>query len=55
MIPTVEKKTSLAIHTKLSMCRVSPHILSGDRKVTLEKGEDQRSQDQTAFLNNAED
>ncbi|CAI9556283.1 unnamed protein product [Staurois parvus] len=37
-------------HTKLSMCRVTPHNMS-----YLEEGEDQRSQDQTAFLYNAED
>ncbi|CAI9564246.1 unnamed protein product, partial [Staurois parvus] len=51
-----KNKTSLAIYTKLSMCRVSPHkVLSGDKRETLEEGEDQRSQDKTAFLHNAED
>ncbi|CAI9565350.1 unnamed protein product [Staurois parvus] len=48
--PKKNKKPSLAIHTKLSMCRVTPHDMS-----YLEEGEDQRSQDQTEFLHNAED
>ncbi|CAI9564016.1 unnamed protein product [Staurois parvus] len=51
-----KKKTSLEIHTNLSMCIVSPHhVLSGDKRGTLEEGEDQISQDQTAFFHNAED
>ncbi|CAI9610529.1 unnamed protein product [Staurois parvus] len=31
------------------------NVLSGDKRGTLEEGEDQLSQDQTAFLHNAED
>ncbi|CAI9574411.1 unnamed protein product, partial [Staurois parvus] len=31
------------------------YILSVDKRGVLEEGEDQRSQDQTAFLHNAED
>ncbi|CAI9589209.1 unnamed protein product [Staurois parvus] len=39
------------------MCRVSPHNMSYQeiRGKTLEEGENQRRQDQTAFLHNAED
>ncbi|CAI9570651.1 unnamed protein product [Staurois parvus] len=45
------KKNSLAIHTKLSTCRVTPHnVLSGDKRGTLEEGEDQGGQDQSAFF-----
>ncbi|CAI9614325.1 unnamed protein product, partial [Staurois parvus] len=40
--PRKEKKKPLAIHTKLSMCTVTP-LLSGE-------GEDQRTEDQTAFF-----
>ncbi|CAI9570743.1 unnamed protein product [Staurois parvus] len=45
-----KKNLSLAIHTKLSMCRMATvqSVLSGE-------GEEQRRQDQTAFLHNAED
>ncbi|CAI9622780.1 unnamed protein product [Staurois parvus] len=45
-----KKKTSLAIHTKLSMCRMAmvQSVLSGEK-------EEQRSQNQTAFLHNVED
>ncbi|CAI9546059.1 unnamed protein product, partial [Staurois parvus] len=31
------------------------YVLSGDKRGTLEEGEDQRSQDQIAFLHNAGD
>ncbi|CAI9582029.1 unnamed protein product, partial [Staurois parvus] len=31
------------------------YVLSGDKRGTLNEGEDQRSQDQTALLHNAED
>ncbi|CAI9550526.1 unnamed protein product [Staurois parvus] len=31
------------------------YVLSNDKRGTLEEGEDQRSQDQTAFLYNAKD
>ncbi|CAI9595139.1 unnamed protein product, partial [Staurois parvus] len=31
------------------------YVLSGDKRVALEEGEDQRRQDQTTFLHNAED
>ncbi|CAI9586015.1 unnamed protein product [Staurois parvus] len=44
--PKKKKKTSLAIHTKLSIWTQS--VLSGEE-------EDQRRQDQTAFLHNVED
>ncbi|CAI9583534.1 unnamed protein product, partial [Staurois parvus] len=30
------------------------YVLSGDKRVMLEEGEDQRRQDQTAFLHNAD-
>ncbi|CAI9569232.1 unnamed protein product, partial [Staurois parvus] len=46
------KITSLTICTKLSMCRMSPKEIRGGGAV--EEGEDQ-SQDQMAFLHNAED
>ncbi|CAI9588134.1 unnamed protein product, partial [Staurois parvus] len=50
------KKTFLEIHTKLSMCRFSQHNISYQEiRRPLEEGEDQRSQDQTPFLHNAED
>ncbi|CAI9600662.1 unnamed protein product [Staurois parvus] len=49
-----KKKTPLAIHTKLSMCRVSyQECPDRDGLRTVEEGENQRRQ--TAFLNNAED
>ncbi|CAI9614138.1 unnamed protein product, partial [Staurois parvus] len=52
-LPKKKQKTSLTIHTKLSMCIVStPYILSADKRETLAEGEDQRSQDQTAFVHN---
>ncbi|CAI9553109.1 unnamed protein product [Staurois parvus] len=52
-----KKITSLAIHTKLSMCKrpTVQSVLSGDKRWSLEKGEGQRRRDQTAFLHNAED
>ncbi|CAI9611448.1 unnamed protein product [Staurois parvus] len=31
------------------------YVLSGNKRGTLEEGEDQRRQDHTAFLHNAED
>ncbi|CAI9544815.1 unnamed protein product [Staurois parvus] len=56
MHPPKGKKNSLAIHTKLSMSRVTPRtVLSGDESGTMEEGEDQRSQDQTAYFHNAEE
>ncbi|CAI9606838.1 unnamed protein product [Staurois parvus] len=33
--PKQKKKTSLAIQTKLSMCRVSPHNMSYQEKGTI--------------------
>ncbi|CAI9545094.1 unnamed protein product [Staurois parvus] len=52
-----KKKTSLAIHTKLSMCRMATvqSVLSEDKTWTFEQEEKQRIQDQTAFLHNVED
>ncbi|CAI9564716.1 unnamed protein product [Staurois parvus] len=52
-----KKKTSLAIHTKLSMCRMATvqSVLSGDKTWTFEQEEEQRRQDQTAILQNAVD
>ncbi|CAI9557755.1 unnamed protein product [Staurois parvus] len=48
--PKKKKKTSLAIHTKLSMCKMPmvQSALSGDKK-------EQSKQEQTSFLHNAED
>ncbi|CAI9538200.1 unnamed protein product, partial [Staurois parvus] len=51
--PKKKKKTSLPIHTKLSMCM--PMVQSRDKTWTFEQEEGQRSQNQTAFLHYAED
>ncbi|CAI9567665.1 unnamed protein product [Staurois parvus] len=45
-----KKKTSLGIHTKLSMCRMATI-----KSVLLGEEEERRSQHQMAFLHNAED
>ncbi|CAI9586962.1 unnamed protein product [Staurois parvus] len=43
--PKKKKKLSLAVQTKLIMCRVSPRLcLSGDEMGNVEVGEDQRRQ-----------
>ncbi|CAI9607164.1 unnamed protein product, partial [Staurois parvus] len=46
----LRKKNSLAIHTKLSMCRMATvqSVLSGDKMQTFE-------QEEETFLHNAED
>ncbi|CAI9573467.1 unnamed protein product [Staurois parvus] len=55
--PKKKKKNFLAIHTKLSMCKMPTvqSALSGDKRWSLEKGEEQRRKDQKAFIHNAED
>ncbi|CAI9533010.1 unnamed protein product [Staurois parvus] len=53
-----QEKKYLSNHThqtELVQSDSTRYVLSGDTRGTLEEGEDQRSQDQTAFLYNAED
>ncbi|CAI9542648.1 unnamed protein product [Staurois parvus] len=45
-----KKKASLAIHTKLSMCRMTPHDMSYEE---IRGGHWKK--DQTVFLHNGED
>ncbi|CAI9576949.1 unnamed protein product, partial [Staurois parvus] len=55
--PTKKKKNlSSNTHQTEHVQSVSTlYVLLGDKRGTLDEGEDQRSQDQTAFLHNAED
>ncbi|CAI9597802.1 unnamed protein product [Staurois parvus] len=47
---SLKKKNSLAMHTKLSMCRVTPHDISYQK---IRGGHWKK--DQTAFLHNTEE